>query len=132
MNTRRRFIQIAPLAGVALLAACSDKTASPAAPPAATAPPPAAPVAQTPAVPAVGASTTPVDVSEPAAIALGYVTDATKVDGAKFKTYAAGQACANCALFGAKAGDTSGPCPLFGGRPVAAAGWCSGYIKKAS
>ena len=132
MNTRRRFIQIVPLAGVALLAACSDKTASPTAPPAATAPPPAAPVAQAPAVPAVGASTTPVDVSEPTAKALGYVTDATKVDGAKFKTYAAGQLCANCALFGAKAGDTSGPCSLFGGRPVAAAGWCSGYIKKAS
>ena len=65
-------------------------------------------------------------------MALGYATDATKVDGAKFKNYAAGQLCANCALFGAKASDTSGPCSLFGGRPVAAAGWCSGYIKKAS
>ena len=87
-----------------------------------------APVAQAPAA----AATTPVDPAEPAAMALGYVIDATKVDGAKFKTYSAGQLCSNCALFGAKAGEAAGPCPLFGGRPVAAKGWCSGYIKKAA
>ena len=65
-------------------------------------------------------------------MALGYVSDATKADSAKFKTYAAGQACSNCALFGGKAGDASGPCPLFAGRAVNAKGWCSGYAKKAA
>ena len=139
MTTRRRFIEIVPLAGLTLLAACSDKPAPPAIPSPAPSPAPsptpspppapsAAPVAQAPAA----AATTPVDPAEPAAMALGYVIDATKVDGAKFKTYSAGQLCSNCALFGAKAGEAAGPCPLFGGRPVAAKGWCSGYIKKAA
>ena len=132
MTTRRRFIEIIPLAGVGLLAACSDKA------PPATAPAPA-PVAQAPtpapapaAPAAAAANTTPVDPAEPTAMALGYVSDATKADSAKFKTYTAGQACSNCALFGGKAGDASGPCPLFAGRAVNAKGWCSGYAKKAA
>ena len=72
------------------------------------------------------------DPAEPAAVALGYVTDATKTDSAKYKTYSAGQACRNCVLFAGKAGDASGPCSVFGGRPVSAAGWCSAYAKKAA
>ncbi len=137
MTTRRRFIEIVPLAGLTLLAACSDKPAPPAIPSPANSPAPApapapaaAPVAKAPA--AAAAATTAVDPAEPAAMALGYVIDATKVDGAKFKTYSAGQLCSNCALYGAKAGEAAGPCPLFGGRLVAAKGWCSGYIKKAA
>jgi hypothetical protein len=63
-------------------------------------------------------------------MALGYVADASKADTAKFKTYAAGQACGNCALFGGKAGDAAGPCPLFAGKQVSAKGWCSAYAKK--
>jgi High potential iron-sulfur protein len=72
-----------------------------------------------------------VDPAEPAAKALGYVTNATSADAGKFKMYAPGQACGNCQLFAGKAGDTAGPCPIFAGRPVAATGWCSAYIKKA-
>lgn len=135
MTTRRRFIEIVPLAGVALLAACSDKAPPPvAAPPApAPAPPPVAEApAAAPATPAAAANTSPVAQSEPAAIALGYVTDATKTDSAKFKNYSAGQLCSNCALFGGKAGDAMGPCPLFAGRSVNAKGWCTGYAKKAA
>ena len=138
MTTRRRFIEIVPLAGVALLAACSDKAPPPAATPPATSPAPApaptaAPAAEAPAAPpAAAANASPVDPTEPTAVALGYVTDASKADSAKFKTYAAGQACSNCALFGGKAGDASGSCPLFAGRAVAAKGWCSGYAKKAA
>jgi len=136
MTTRRRFIEIVPLAGFGLLAACSDKAPPPAAAPTAPAPapPPVADApAATPAAPAAAAAnTTPVDPAEPAAMALGYVVDATKADTAKFKTYAAGQLCSNCALFGGKAGDASGPCPLFAGRAVSAKGWCSGYVKKAA
>lgn len=145
MTTRRRFIEIVPLAGVALLAACSDKAPPAAVTPAAPAPAPSptptpspaptptpAPTVAPPAAAPAAANTTPVDPSEAVAIALGYVTDATKADSAKFKTYVAGQACSNCALFAGKAGDASGACPLFGGRAVAAKGWCSGYAKKAA
>ena len=62
---------------------------------------------------------------------LGYVAVASRADVSKFKNYAAGQACSNCALYAGKAGDAQGPCPLFAGKHVMAAGWCSAYVKKA-
>ena len=144
-TTRRRFIEIFPLAGVGLLAACSDKAATP--PPApAPAPTPAAaatpaadptPAAAAPAAPApapapvsAGGVMPMLDEKDPAAVGLGYVADASRADTARFKTYAAGSACGNCALFAGKPGDASGPCPLFAGRQVSAKGWCSAYSKK--
>ena len=69
--------------------------------------------------------------SDPQAVALGYKADAAKVDKTKFPKYAAGQQCANCALYQAKATDKAGPCPLFAGKQVAGPGWCSAYAKKA-
>jgi len=33
-------------------------------------------------------------------------------------------------LFQGKAGDKAGMCPLFAGKQVAAAAWCSAYAKK--
>ena len=51
-------------------------------------------------------------------------------DKAKYPKYADGQKCANCQLFGGKAGDASGPCPLYAGKLVAAEGWCSAYTSK--
>ena len=63
--------------------------------------------------------------------ALGYVADATKADKVKFPKFAAGQTCANCALYQGKADAAAGPCPLFAGKQVAAKGWCSAYAKKA-
>ena len=71
------------------------------------------------------------DPKDPQAAALGYVTDATKVDKAKFTKYAPGQDCASCQLYQGKPGEASGPCPLFAGKNVAAKGWCSAFIKKA-
>jgi len=71
-------------------------------------------------------------VSDTQAVALGYKADATKVDKAKQTKYAAGQACANCALFQGAAGAAAGGCPLFAGKQVAAKGWCSAYAKKAA
>ena len=137
MTTRRRFIEIAPLAGVALLAACGEKAAPPAAAPApapaapAPTPTPApAPVAAAPAAPA--AAMAMVDEKDPTAMALGYVADASKTDTSKYKTYTAGMACSNCSLYQGKAGDAAGGCPLFAGRQVAAKGWCGSYAKKAS
>jgi hypothetical protein len=72
-----------------------------------------------------------VDEKDPVAVSLGYVADASRADATKYKTYAAGQACANCALYAGKPGDATGPCPLYGGRQVAAKGWCGSYAKKA-
>ena len=69
--------------------------------------------------------------SDPTAVALGYRQDAGKVDKAKFPKYAAGQACGSCQLFQGKAGDAWAPCPVLGGKQVAAKGWCSAYVKKA-
>ncbi len=71
-----------------------------------------------------------VNEKEPQAVALGYVNDATKADAKKFPMYAAGQMCANCALYQGKPGDAAGPCPLFAGKQVAAKGWCSAWAKK--
>ena len=69
--------------------------------------------------------------NDPQATGLGYKADASKVDKAKFPKYAAGQTCANCALYQGKAGAASGPCALFPGKDVTAKGWCQAYAKKA-
>jgi len=68
--------------------------------------------------------------ADPQAVALGYKSDATKADKAKYPKYAAGQACSNCALYQGAAGSASGACPLFAGKQVAAKGWCSAYAKR--
>lgn len=69
--------------------------------------------------------------ADPQAVALGYKADGTKTDTKKYPKYAAGQNCANCALFQGKAKDAAGGCPLFAGKQVAAKGWCSAWAKKA-
>lgn len=69
--------------------------------------------------------------NDPQAAGVGYKADASKVDKAKFPKYAAGQSCANCALYQGKAGAASGGCGLFPGKQVAAKGWCSAWAKKA-
>lgn len=102
MTSRRRFIQIVPVAGAALLGA-------------------RAAVAQADMV----------SEKDAQAVALGYVADAAKVDKAKYKQYAAGQTCANCALYQGKATDATAGCPLFGTKKVAGKGWCTAWAKKA-
>src|SRR5690348_7927155 len=52
--------------------------------------------------------------------ALRYVEDASKAQGA-----VKGSTCANCALYQGHAGAATGPCQIFPGKSVAAAGWCS-------
>lgn len=71
------------------------------------------------------------DEKDPTALALGYVADSTKADKKKFPNYAADQKCNACQLFVGKGKDPFGACPIFAGKQVAAAGWCSAYIKKA-
>jgi hypothetical protein len=99
--SRRRFIRIVPLAGAAWLVA--------------------APAHAAPAV----------DEADAQAKTLGYVNDASKVDKARFKQFAAGQRCGGCGLYQGAAGSAAGPCPIFPGKEVKAAGWCSAYAKKA-
>ena len=103
MTSRRQFIQIVPVASVALLAGRA----------------------------AVAADVPMVDEKDPLAVSLGYVADAAKADKAKFKTYAAGQGCSSCALFQGKPADAAGMCPLYAGKQVSSKGWCSAFAKKA-
>ena len=101
MPTRRKFIQIIPAAGASLL------------------------------VGQVALAQAKVDENDPQAKALGYVNDATKADKKKYANYAAGQDCAGCALYQAKAGEAWGNCALFPGKQVSAKAWCSAFAKKA-
>ena len=68
--------------------------------------------------------------TDPQAEALGYKSDASKVDKAKFAKYAAPQACNNCALYQGAAGSAAGGCALFAGKQVSSKGWCSAYAAK--
>jgi hypothetical protein len=102
MTSRRRFIQIVPVAGATLLGA---RTAS--------------------------AQADMVNEKDPQAVALGYVADASRADKAKFKNWAATQLCNNCALWQGKPTDPVAGCPLFGTKKVAAKGWCSAWAKRA-
>ena len=72
-----------------------------------------------------------VEENSPAAMALGYKQDATKVDSKKYLTYAAGRNCGSCTLFQDKAGDTWAACGALGGKQVNAKGWCIAWAKKA-
>lgn len=102
MTSRRHFIQSIPVVGVALCAANP-----------------------------VFADAPHVDEKDPQAVGMGYVTDAARVDKAKFSKYSPGQDCGNCQFFQGKAGDASAPCTIFGGKQVEAKGWCNIYSKKA-
>jgi hypothetical protein len=139
LPTRRRFIAITPLFGVALVGACSPKS-DPPAPTVNTASNPPSPPTPTPVtVPDAVANTSPtaaanlpmVDEKDAQAVALGYVDNATKVDATKSKAYTPGSRCSGCALYQGKAGEASGPCPLFAGKRVAPNGWCESWAKKA-
>jgi len=72
-----------------------------------------------------------VEESDPAAVALGYKHDATKVDAAKHSSFQAGRICANCNLYQAKGSEPWAPCPALGGKLVNAKGWCAAWVKKA-
>ncbi len=71
------------------------------------------------------------DESDRTAVSLGYRHDASKVDAAKYPTYAAGHNCGNCQLFQGMAGEAWGACPAVGSKLVNAKGWCVAWVKKA-
>lgn len=58
----------------------------------------------------------------PEAKAVHYVEDAKSAKGAT-----PGNTCANCALYQGASGSAQGPCQLFSGKDVKAAGWCSSW-----
>jgi len=58
----------------------------------------------------------------PEAKKVNYVEDARSAKGAT-----AGNTCANCALYQGASGSSQGPCQLFAGQDVKAAGWCSSW-----
>ena len=102
MRSRRDFIRLAAIPGVAALSSLSALADAPV-----------------------------LDEKDPQAVALGYVADASRANKAKYPNYAAGQMCSNCQFFQGTPGSAMGPCPLFGGKQVSAKGWCSAYAKKA-
>jgi hypothetical protein len=73
------------------------------------------------------------DPKDSTASALGYVEDASTVDTAKFPKRAgaegATQFCKNCQFYSGSASGY-GPCAIFGGKAVAANGWCNSWVKK--
>ena len=75
-----------------------------------------------------------VTVDEPLAQAMGYVTDASAVDIAKFPKRAgeagATQFCNNCALYAGKVEDETAPCSIFQNRPVRGSGWCNPLVAR--
>jgi hypothetical protein len=74
---------------------------------------------------AVAAGGPLVNPAEPAAKAVKYVDDAKQAQGA-----AAGSNCANCALYQGAGGSSQGPCQIFPGKEVRAAGWCSSWASQ--
>jgi hypothetical protein len=106
------------------------KPAAPAAKPAAPAAKPAAPAAK-PAAGAAAAGALPMlSPTEPAAKALGYIEDATKVDAKANPTFKPGQNCTNCLQWADKNRKApASKCNLFPGKMVKAGGWCKVWVK---
>lgn len=103
MKTRRHFLQLIPAAGVAI------------------------------AVTNAGAADAPLlSESDPQAKALGYVTDAKRVDKAKFPKYKPPEHCAICHFYQGAATVPVAPCTIFGGKRVDGPGWCSAFAPKPS
>ena len=71
-----------------------------------------------------------VDVNDPVAKSLGYITDTKKVNAAENPTHKPTQTCANCIQYQAKVTDKQGPCNLFPGKDVVGAGWCKVWAQK--
>lgn len=61
-------------------------------------------------------------VDAPEAKAVKYAEDA-----AQAQDKVPDRSCANCGLYQGASGSTQGPCQLFPGKAVKAAGWCSSW-----
>lgn len=74
-----------------------------------------------------GANPKRLDMKNPAAVALGYVEDASLADTRKFPSYAKGSNCENCLQLQGTAGSAYRPCATFKGELVSIKGWCSAW-----
>jgi len=73
------------------------------------------------------------DPKDPQAVSLAYTENTSTVDAKKYPKHDNSQVCSGCQLYqSAQAADNMAPCTIFGGKAVAAKGWCSAYVKKAS
>ena len=70
------------------------------------------------------------DETDPVAVALGYVSVATKANTAKYPSYVTGEKCSTCRMFRGDDLATFAPCGLYSGKQVAAKGWCSAWTKR--
>jgi hypothetical protein len=71
---------------------------------------------------AVAAPAPLLSIDAPEAKAVKYVENAKDAQGAT-----PGSTCANCGLYQGPDGSARGPCQLFPGKEVKAAGWCSSW-----
>lgn len=67
------------------------------------------------------------DPKDPAAVALGYVSNAAQVDVKNYPEYVQGSNCENCLQLQGSAGNAYRPCPLFPGKLVSVGGWCKSW-----
>jgi len=74
-----------------------------------------------------GADAAHLDVKDPAAVALGYVENASQVDVKKTPGFVPGSNCENCLQLQGTAGNNYRPCSLFPGKLVSVSGWCKGW-----
>jgi hypothetical protein len=69
--------------------------------------------------------------SDPTAVALGYVEDASTVDTEKWTKRAGpggdNQFCSNCSLY-RPIDDVWGGCSIFPGKKVKGGGWCNAWV----
>jgi hypothetical protein len=86
------------------------------------------PLSQFVAATACGADLPHLSPDDPAAKALGYTADGSKLTAQKEATFKAGSHCANCALYQtAQASNGWAPCAAFPGKAVNANGWCRAW-----
>jgi hypothetical protein len=69
-------------------------------------------------------------VQDPAAVALGYVENASQVDVKKYPAFVPGSNCENCLQLQGTAGNNYRPCSLFPGKLVSVSGWCKGWTSE--
>jgi hypothetical protein len=72
-----------------------------------------------------------IDENDPAAKAVKYVHDASKLDEAKNAPFKKGSHCATCALYAGKPTDAWAPCAIVANKQVNGKGWCTAYAKRA-
>ena len=80
------------------------------------------PMAAVPLSASYAADLPPLSPDDPAAQKVRYTEDATRE-----KSAPKGNTCANCALYEGTYKSNQGPCQIFPGKSVKAAGWCSSW-----